>query len=458
MSDTIDVFLFERYDFDNALLKESINEINELQPSFFMKLHCNTCLKLNPKEDIQSWDYLTTEIRRAKNDNQYSIGILSKPIENNWFSAVEYNENIGFITTDSWRYISELSVYAYILYEVFLNYQQMRLGKMLMHNETKACINDMCINKLDINFKIKSGWVCQNCLLSWNEVFSSGEIDDFNKILDLIRLIALNRKHVWQISNKFPSPIAIRFRLMQAESNSYLKFQKMIDLYDAIIRYVAFFILSTVPDNIQITGRLKNKIKSVTDGDPTLATWETIICEIINNPTAYHLALTQADIENIKQLQEIIETKNLRSKRNDYCGHNYAGQDLTEYYNLYIGNINVIKKAITFCERSIFRFVLAKIEAVAFEEGQPSITYRRFIGDTMIFNSNKMKFSETPFDNKHLILVDEAKQVYNTIFPYIVYATCKECEHERILYRDGAYPDNTPRYIDTLIGHRTKCI
>lgn len=458
MSESISVYLFEGYEVDKDLLQEHINEINNLQSSFFIDLHQDNTLQLNPTEEIQSWEHLTSTVKNTDNNSNYKIGILSAPIENNWFSVVDHNLNISFITTDNWNNISEISVYAYLLYEIFQNYQEMRLGKMIPHDETKGCMNDMCGYKLDINFKIRSGWVCQDCLLIWNDAFTKREIEDINIILDAIRMLALNRKHAWQISNKYPAPIAIRYRLMQAEGNSYIKFQKLIDLYDAIIRYTAFNILAIMPSEESIPRSLITLRKRVLEGNPTLATWESVIGSFCDVNSDRFNFLNEQDLKAIQTIKSICFSGGIRESRNDYTGHNYAGQDLKEHLDLYLDKIKIVQSMLSECNSSLFRFTLAKIDDIAFEQGQPGFSYRRLCGDSMIFDTNNMTFNTIPYDNKHLILIDEENRKFISVHPYIVYAVCEECNHERILFRDGAFNDGTARYIDTLIGHRTKCV
>ena len=58
MCATVHVHLFEGHDLNLDLLQKYINEINELQASFFVSLHHDVCLQLDSTEEIQSWSYL----------------------------------------------------------------------------------------------------------------------------------------------------------------------------------------------------------------------------------------------------------------------------------------------------------------------------------------------------------------------------------------------------------------
>lgn len=455
MSEVIDIFLFENHDIEIKILNTLFSEINAFQNSFVLQLHTDKLLSLEPSE-IQSWDYLTESIKAVNNSLKYKIGILSNPIENNWFSATSHENQIAFITTHNWEYLSELSVYSYLLFEIIENFQEVRMRSMHPHYETIGCINDMCGYKLDIGFKIKTGWICQDCLLIWNDYFTPIEIEDIQKILDYIRLVALNRKHIWKLSNYYPFPVAVRFKIMQSEQNSYIKFQKLLDLYDAIIRYVSFTLLSSLSDNRNIPKELEANKKKILKGDPTLGTWEYVIRSFVEDRITDLNMLSESDMNAVKEMYVVITSENIRRDRNDYRGHNYTGQNLEEYLRLYLSKIEIIQKLLSFCDKSIFKYILAKIERIRFERGQIQLTYRRLMGDSIIFDYNSLNIKNTPYDEQQLILLHESRGDFISVYPYIQYLICQECNHERILYWDGVYSDSTPRFIDTLIGHRTK--
>src|SRR5213078_3061330 len=64
-------------------------------------------------------EVLTEEKARLATD--YLIGVLDRPIENNWFSRAVPGKNVIFITTWSWDYISNLPLSAFVAYEIIEN-------------------------------------------------------------------------------------------------------------------------------------------------------------------------------------------------------------------------------------------------------------------------------------------------------------------------------------------------
>lgn len=459
MGEIVDIFLFENHNIEPDTLKTFFDEMNSIQNSFIFRLHKNSFLSLekNSKNSIQNWNYLIETIRIVNNTSKYKIAILSEPIENNWFSVTSHQDNIAFITTHDWGYLSELSVYSFLLFEIVMNFQEMKIGMMNAHDETIGCINDMCGYKLDIGFKIKTGWVCHDCLSVWSDFFTNLEIEDIQKMLDYIRLVALNRKHTWKLTNYYPFPVSIRFKIMQSEQNAYMKFQKMLDLYDSIVRYIAFILLSAVPDNSNnIPKELKANKKKILNGDPSLGTWEYIIKPFAENAVSDVSFLSVSDLTHLKEIYQLITCENIRRDRNDYRGHNYTGQNLHEYLRLYLSKISIIQQLLSLCEKSIFKYILSKFERIHFEKGQRRLTYRRLMGDSIIFDCNTSHINNVPHDETYLLLLNEENGDYISVFPYIQHAVCLECNHERILYWDGVHNDGCPRFIDTLIGHRTR--
>lgn len=453
MSEKIDIFLFENFDFNLDKLKSLINKINSMQNNFYFYL--NEAIKLPLQDnDIQKWDYLIKTLTTLSSDFKYKIALTSSPIEHNWFSFTNHSEFVSIITTSDWEYLSDLPVYSYLLYEIIENYQELRIGFMNAHDETIGCINDMCSYKLDINFKLKTGWICHDCFNIWQDYFNETEIESMIKIIDFIRLVALNRENIWKLSYDYPYPIAVRFKLMSSEINSYIKFQKLIDLYDSIIRYIAFVLIACIKED-NISNKIKNLIKKINDNNPTLGTWENLIVKSLNLPSSCYNLLSDSDLNMLQEITNLIKESDLRTDRNDYRGHNYTGQDLEEYLNLYLKKIPMIQKLLFYLERSIFNYKLAKIKRYNPRQGIRYATIECLISDSNVFNTEDIILENEPYDINHIILYNQTDRIHVSMFPYIVSEICNECGHERILFLDGKYENNQKRFIDTLIGHRT---
>ncbi|MHB2154387.1 hypothetical protein ACX8XN_08310 [Calditrichota bacterium GD2] len=454
MVEKIEIFVFENIDFDLDKLKTLLNKINSLQSNFYFYLNKDKKLPLQNKS-IQDWDYLTKTLNEYILNNKYKIALTSNPIENNWFSFSNHKEFTSVITTHDWEYLSDLPVYSFIIFEIIENYQELRLGSMNAHNETIGCINDMCAYKLDINLKLKTGWVCPDCMNIWHDYFDKTEIESLLKILDFIRLIALNRERLWHVSYDYPYPVAIRFKIMQSELNSYLKFQKLIHLYDSIIRYISFVFISCIKNKSTISNKFRKLVNQINDDSPSLGTWEKLIEEAVLLQSSSYVLLSDSDINNIKQICSIIKNSDLRKDRNDYIGHNYTGQNLDEYLNLYLEKIPFIQQLLYYSTESIFKYKLSKIVKIERVRGNRNAFIDILVGDSNIFQRVNLFLHEEPYDERHIILLDENNGLFVDMFPFVIGDICNECGHERILYLDGKDDSGHNRFIDILMGHRT---
>lgn len=111
------------------------------------------------------------------------------PNNRNWFSAFN-NKNI-FINCNDWEIYHEGDTNYSVAYQVVSNTFQSLLeldiqnyrNEPNIHIESKGCINDMCINKKEIRFKLLSAEICKSCLdkademkLSPERMYQIGEI------------------------------------------------------------------------------------------------------------------------------------------------------------------------------------------------------------------------------------------------------------------------------------------
>ena len=121
-----------------------------------------TSNQINP-EEISADDYL--------------VLITSISNDRNWFSAVDEKRNI-FIHSKSFEYNTDRDEEFGIAYNILVNVFQSLLGlsyitlpdSLIVHKKAIGCINDYCREKKDIVLKLRTGYICDNCL---NEALKS---------------------------------------------------------------------------------------------------------------------------------------------------------------------------------------------------------------------------------------------------------------------------------------------
>lgn len=109
--------------------------------------------------------------------DDYVVLITSINNDRRWFSAVDENKNI-FVHSKSFEYNTDRDEEFGIAYNILVNVFQSLLGlsystlpdSNIVHKKSIGCINDYCREKRDIILKLRTGYICDNCL---NEAIKS---------------------------------------------------------------------------------------------------------------------------------------------------------------------------------------------------------------------------------------------------------------------------------------------
>ncbi|MFZ0827259.1 MAG: hypothetical protein WAO02_07530 [Verrucomicrobiia bacterium] len=181
--------------------------LNQAQRVFIFEVKAGPPVQLAGSETLHKWATIESvlsepEVRQEAN---FIFGILDEPIESNWFSHAAWGQDIGFITTHSWEYISALPVVSYLAYEVVENLVELLwiademegqrfIAEVVHHGEGRGCLNDMCEFKPRIGIKIRTGDICPDCLNLLQSRLEKKELEAIQRMLDAIRLIALGRE------------------------------------------------------------------------------------------------------------------------------------------------------------------------------------------------------------------------------------------------------------------------
>ncbi|MBU3677364.1 MAG: hypothetical protein FGM54_09355, partial [Chitinophagaceae bacterium] len=125
---------------------------------------------------VATWEQLFNKAqdyrKRHKIPNEELVILLTKtPNENNWFATLDPRNPInGFIHCDDWPYYIQCPSQFPIAYEVValsLRRNLYHFPKDLMklvHHRPKGCLNDFCENKPDIELKLRTGDICNDCM------------------------------------------------------------------------------------------------------------------------------------------------------------------------------------------------------------------------------------------------------------------------------------------------------
>jgi len=134
-------------------------------------------------------------------DDDFLVLLTSIRNEKNWFSATE-NKNI-FIDVNDWDQFTSKNPKYGISYQVVENifqsligiYHNNAVGHPNVHEDKTGCINDMCIAKSEVIFKLRMGDICVSCQQKAEEFNVNWKI--INHIKGILESICKNVKSLY---------------------------------------------------------------------------------------------------------------------------------------------------------------------------------------------------------------------------------------------------------------------
>jgi hypothetical protein len=138
--------------------------------------------------------------------DEFIILITSIPNEKNWFSAFE-NKYI-FVNSEDWKYYSERDSKFGIAYQIVENIFQSLIKLNIVnikrepniHLKSIGCINDMCIDKSEVLFKLRTADICESCIERAEKEKLNPNI--ITHIIDIIEIIRLEFKRTNSLTKK----------------------------------------------------------------------------------------------------------------------------------------------------------------------------------------------------------------------------------------------------------------
>ena len=103
------------------------------------------------------------------------VAILISPLSyRRFFSLFEHNRKNIFVCTENWELFSNAEKPLLIAHQVVENILQCLAGfdEKNAHDPSIGCINDMCIDKLEITLKLRTADICPECI----QLFLKGEV------------------------------------------------------------------------------------------------------------------------------------------------------------------------------------------------------------------------------------------------------------------------------------------
>jgi hypothetical protein len=112
---------------------------------------------------------------------------------NNWFSSSDDNRNI-FVITSEWEKFTTINREFPIIHQIIENLFQVLMGidvtkeSPFIHKILKGCINDFCSDKFEVIAKLKTGAICEDCIIEIRAKFPDIQMaKHLKRYLNLIR-------------------------------------------------------------------------------------------------------------------------------------------------------------------------------------------------------------------------------------------------------------------------------
>ncbi len=223
------------------------------------------------KHDIASWETMFDLAKscRKKNKNinteDHVIILTNTDNERNWFSANDDTNKNGFVHTDQWDYYlpgyNKIYPIAYevigLIIHAHMGCSYTELEKRFVHHKSIGCVSDFCGSKTEVNIKIRTGDICDNCLKALKKYVNFDNVH-----LLLMYLNEIREKTLWTIRYRKINDTISNINIIQSPNNieiefidynnKKLDFQKGGNIRKAIYTYLLIYDdgLPTYADNL----------------------------------------------------------------------------------------------------------------------------------------------------------------------------------------------------------------
>jgi hypothetical protein len=385
------------------------------------------------------------------------IGLLGTPIEHNWFSRAFADERVAAVTTAGWAYLSTADVSGYVAFQLAANATRLRVPSLRLHAETLGCMQDLCANKLEFTFKLRTGDLCPTCRAELERTLGQAGLSSVFSMLDRARELALDRSPTVfrsaalveparphaahpaaprgapllpdRVDRSFPFPIACPFRAMQAASTYDAKWSTLLDVARLSVRYVAWALLA------ERTGQQPAVVRQrIGSGKPLSDGGWVEICQALLRDTGRKGPVSAA----LERLDPAVEARALRAaealvaRRNRTRGHGIteAEWDCRASYEEHLGDLEQVLALVEpLC-------ALKLIKPIASERrgGVERFSASVMMGSHPVFPTEPF-ISAEPVDTDCL-LHDPVTGSYLSLFPWVTLDRCAACKRDGVAVYD----------------------
>jgi hypothetical protein len=423
--------------------------LNSSQQRFVFQVIPNPVpLPVAPWSGAYSWGALESLLTRVKADRSAGpvLGVLTEPIENNWFSRTNHDLGVAFITTHGWEYLCPLPVVAHVAYELVENLQEIHVGEFEAHDETRGCLADMCAHKPDIAFKIRTADICGDCTARYLRSRSAEDLAALIAMLEEVRRVALGRvptspasagtaSRAERVDREYPFPLAYCFRSMQVELSYTRKWLKLLELHEVAIRYLTLSLLAAVRLSKVQASAVTKTLPNL--GRATLGNWHqagfTLIRHLRGDADQAFFAHFLTELTDKQVKTAVARSSALVEARNDTKGHgNLEGE--AGYQQLFEQHQADLEGLLDFVAPLASYTLLHVGDGLRRRAGVSRFPAKRLMGSHPIF---PVELTETREEvDTDCLLFDPRTGRYLSLYPFFLLDHCPACFRETVFVYD----------------------
>ncbi|MFH1288519.1 MAG: hypothetical protein ABII25_07475 [bacterium] len=258
--------------------------------------------------------------------------------------------------------------------------------------------------------------------------------------------------------NQFPFPLAYSFRIMQNTTEETIKFNRIIDLYECILKYNTIILIS---DYIRNRQKATNIDFMLNKYRPSIGHWYRILQEIMlffkkGNITPFIPQFSSfyfGSNKNKEIIESIIEIRN-KNKGHGITLSSRAYKNLTdELYPLII----TLMENLTFLKD----YKLITINNIGYKTERFIFNISNCMGSYPEFKKEIIN-SETPLPDHQLMLYSNApsdtskNNRFLPLHPYLILTECAECLKEEMFFFEANLDNRKVEYLSYQYGHRSQ--
>lgn len=297
--------LNEIEDLDETILLRELNSQKEIE-YFFVDSgrYKNPATFDSFNEYFQLLDEIAKEHKIEK-----VIGITSNYLPSNYFSESDYRSTSIIGTYDWNENFAPPSVTVYLIFQIVAHTINILVKEDIYHKETRACIFDWKMNKMDIYLSLRSGLICPECRQKLKNKISERVIIAMERILEHNRVTTTQLDQLGKILSPRTSDL-FKKEFKEIEGSYFMK--QLWEKIESLEKYMKTSRNSRIPSGNPIIIFRGGNYAPIVQGDNAQIAVDSFndVKQIIMNNEMDEKKRVDL-IKKVNELERVISQKNI---------------------------------------------------------------------------------------------------------------------------------------------------